>query len=173
MAIHDKYFTGTSVSRYLPPGEHAWEEAVYQSGKPVLDAELNLSQEVNKQIRSLIQNRECPSGWLRGPTPQRASSHDYDFPAVLDADFAANAFRMKRRTALVANKPVVVEYVNSADKGWNLIELSAATAYDGSPPTYTRTDFVFLEVFEALVSHSPRASATLLCADPQTIVVGR
>ena len=65
MAIRDKYFTGTSVSRYLPPGEHSWDEAVYQSGKPVLDAELNLSQEVGRQLRSLVQQRTVPSGWLR------------------------------------------------------------------------------------------------------------
>ena len=171
MAIHDKFFTGSSVSRYLSPGEHSWDEAVYQSGKPVLDAELNLSQEVNKQIRSLIQNRECPSGWLRGPTPDDPGTA-FDFPASVDGDFVANAFRLQKRTALVANKPVVVEYANTVDKGWNQVDLSAATLYDGSPPTYVRTDFVFLEVFEALVSHSPRATATLLCVDPQTIVAG-
>ena len=126
MAIHDKYFTGSSVSRYLPPGEHSWDEAVYQSGKPVLDAELNLSQEVNKYIRSLIQNRECPSGWLKGPTPSPAAL-DYDFPTPLESDFDANSFRLKKRTALVANKPIVVEFSNTTDKGWNVIELSPAT----------------------------------------------
>ena len=69
MAIRDKYFPGSTVSRYLPPGEHSWSEAVYQSGKPVLDSELILSQEVGKEIRRLIQQHETPSGWLRGPTP--------------------------------------------------------------------------------------------------------
>ena len=54
MAIRDKYFTGSTVSRYLSPGEHSWDEAVYQSGKPVLDAELNLSQEINRELRRLV-----------------------------------------------------------------------------------------------------------------------
>ena len=69
MAIHDKYFPGSTVSRYLSPNERSWDEAVYQSGKPVLDAELNLSQEVNREFRRLIQQRETPSGFLRGPIP--------------------------------------------------------------------------------------------------------
>ena len=109
MAIRDKYFPGSSVSRYLPVGEHSWDEAVYQSGKPVLDAELNLSQEVGKEIRRLVQQREVPSGFLRGPTPNTPFS-DFTFPAPGDAAFVADAFYMAKRTALVANMPVVVEF---------------------------------------------------------------
>ena len=46
MTIKDKYFPGTTVSRYLSPSEASWDSNVYQSGKPVLDSELNLEQEV-------------------------------------------------------------------------------------------------------------------------------
>jgi len=161
MAIRDKYFTGSTVSRYLSPGEHSWDEAVYQSGKPVLDAELNLSQEINRELRRLVQDRETPSGFLRGPVPF-AEEGDFDFPAPVDADFVTNAFYMSKRTALVANMPITVEYTGTTTKGLNLIQLDSAPVNGGAPPDVKRTDFVFLEVFQALVSHSPHASGTIL-----------
>lgn len=159
MAIRDKYFPGSTVSRYLPPGEHSWSEAIYQSGKPVLDAELNLSQEVGKEIRRLIQHHETPSGWLRGPVPP--SLNDYTFPSVSSPIFAADAFYMQRRTALVAEMPVTVDFTEYTTGGLNLIQLSAAPVNGGAPPDIKRTDFVFLEVFRALVSHSPHSSGSI------------
>lgn len=110
MAIRDKYFPGSTVSRYLPPGEHSWDEAVYQSGKPVLDSELNLSQEVNKVLRDIVQSREIPSGWLRGPVTSDPMV-DFTFSSV------ANTFRMRKRAAIVGGFPVVVEYTNTSTVG--------------------------------------------------------
>jgi len=153
MAIRDKYFPGSTVSRYLPPGEHSWDEAVYQSGKPVLDAELNLSQEVNKVLRDLVQNHEIPSGWLRGPAPSNPMA-DFSFSTVADT------FRMRKRTALVAGFPVTVEYTNTSTAGQNNIVLDSAPVFGGAPPDVKRTDFVFLEVWRSVVSTSPRATAT-------------
>tara|TARA_B100001094_G_scaffold310844_1_gene345906 strand:- start:5522 stop:9064 length:3543 start_codon:yes stop_codon:yes gene_type:complete len=160
MAIRKKYFPGSTVSRYLSPGERSWDEAVYQSGKPVLDAELNLSQEVGREIKRLLQNNEIPSGFLRGPLPLDPLT-DYRFPTTAAADFSANGFYMKKRTALVANMPVVVEFTGTTLDKDNLIQLSTATVYGGAPADIKRTDFVFLEVFRAQVQTSPRASGTL------------
>lgn len=157
MAIRDKYFPGSTVSRYLPPGEHSWSEAIYQSGKPVLDAELNLSQEVGKEIRRLIQRHETPSGWLRGPVPPSQTDYSFGTPG---GGFPANSFYMVDRTAIVAEMPVKVAYTESAAPA-NLIQLSPATLDDGTPANVKRTDFVFLEVFRALVSHSPHASGSI------------
>lgn len=160
MAIRTKYFPGSTVSRYLSPGERSWDEAVYQSGKPVLDSELNLSQEVGREIKRLLQNNEIPSGFLRGPLPLDPLT-DYRFPTTAAADFSANGFYMKKRTALVANMPVVVEFTGTTLDKDNLIQLSAATVYGGAPADIKRTDFVFLEVFRAQVQTSPRASGTI------------
>ena len=160
MAIRDKYFTGSSVSRYLPPGEHSWDEAVYQSGKPVLDAELNLSQEVGRQLRSLVQQRTVPSGWLRGPVPPRFNE-GMSFLPTSNVNFAPNTLWMEKRTALVAGAPIVVEFSNTDIPNMNRLDLSAATLYEGTGPSIKRTDFLFLEVWRCLVSHSPRASATV------------
>mgnify|MGYP007107461457 CR=1 FL=1 len=160
MAIRNKFFPGSTVSRYLSPGERSWGEAVYQSGKPVLDSELNLSQEVGREIKRLLQNNEIPSGFLRGPLPLDPLS-DYRFPAVGAADFSADGFYMRKRTAMVANMPVVVEFTGTTLDKDNLIQLDSATVYGGAPADIKRTDFVFLEVFRAQVQTSPRASGTL------------
>ena len=167
MAIRKKYFPGSTVSRYLSPGERSWDEAVYQSGKPVLDAELNLSQEVGREIKRLLQNNEIPSGFLRGPLPLNALA-DFRFPAVGAADFNANSLYMRKRTAIVANMPVVVEYTGTTLDKDNLIQLSASTVYGGAPADIKRTDFVFLEVFRAQVQTSPRASGTITVVQTPT-----
>ena len=153
MAIRDKYFPGTGVSRYLPPGERSFDEAVYQSGKPVLDSELIFSQEVGREMGRLLMNRTVPSGWLRGPTPFDPLEDWLDGPGE-------NNLVLRKRTALVANMPVVVEYTNTTTDGFNLVEFEAAPVFGGAPPDVARTDFVFLEVFRCVVSHSPTATAT-------------
>lgn len=165
MAIRNKYFPGTSVSRYLPPGEHSWDSEVYQSGKPVLDAELNLSQEVRSHLENLIQQREAPSGWLRGPIPNQPMA-DFNFLGTSDPEFVDNTFWMRKRTALVAGMPVVVDYTATAIAGWNMVQLEPATIYEGTPPSVKRTDFVFLEVFRTLVQPPMTASATVQVANP-------
>ena len=153
--VSNKYFPGSSVSRYLSPTGRSWDEAVYQSGKPVLDAELNLSQEISQTQRQIVQQRVSPSGWLRGPLPNTPAS-DFVFLGALDR----NAFRMVARSAIVAGMPITVEYTVTDTTGFNSILLQPANLPTSSPGV-KRTDFVFLEVFRALVSWSPRASATL------------
>ena len=166
MAIHNKYFPGSTVSRYLSPDERSWDEAVYQSGKPVLDAELNLSQEVNRTLRQIVQQRVNPSGWLRGPLPNSAFA-DFGFPGASDPD----AFTMAARSAVVAGMPITVEYTDTITAGSNLIQLDPANL-PTTPPGVKRTDFVFLEVFRALVSWSPHASATVTVNSPLAVVAG-
>lgn len=165
MAIHEKYFPGSSVSRYLSPDERSWDEAIYQSGKPVLDSELNLSQEVNRALRQIIQQRVNPSGWLRGPRPTNPFG-DFSFPGT-----TANAFNMASRSAVVAGLPVQVDLTNSAISDTNEIQLEAANLPTSSPGV-KRTDFVFLEVFRALVSWSPHASATVTVNTPLAVAPG-
>jgi hypothetical protein len=171
MPIHDKYFPGTAVSRYLSPDEHSWDEALYQSGKPVLDSELNLSQEVNKVLRALVQDREIPSGWLRGPIPmtvrETGLSNDY-----ICGTASADQFVLRKRTALVAGLPITVEYTNTSLQGFNLIQLDAAPVFGGAPPDVKRTDFVFLEVWRCVVSASPRATAVAEVVSNANVTVG-
>ena len=155
-----RYFPGSTVSRWLSAQDRSWDGAVYQSGKPVLDSELNLSQEVGREIKRLVQNNEVPSGFLRGPVPLNPLS-DYRFPGTGDPDFFADSFYMGKRTAIVASMPIVVEYTGTTLAGDNLIQLDPAPVNGGAPPDVKRTDFVFLEAFRAQVQTSPRASGTV------------
>lgn len=152
-----RYFPGSTVSRWLPTQGRSWDGAVYQSGKPILDSEMNLSPEISREINRLVRNNEVPSGFLRGPSPMSPAS-DFRFPDVSDPDFFPDSFYIRKRTAIVAGMPVVVEYTDTTLKGENLVLLETAPLNGGSPPDIKRTDFVFLEVFRAQVETSPRAT---------------
>lgn len=160
MPIHDKYYTGTSVSRHLSAGERSFREVTFQSGKPVLDSELNLVQEVRQQIRTLLSERGVPSGFTKGQN-RYDSREDFAVIPVGSPQFVSDAFFMRKQTALVGGFPVVVEFSNTSEVGWNGIQLEPAPVFGGAPPDIKRTDFVFLEVWQALVQDSPNASGTV------------
>lgn len=165
MPVRNKFFPGTSVSRYLPPGDASWDEVVFESGKIITDSELILAPEVSREIRGLILDRTIPSGWVRGTTPTNPLD---DFSAGTTAD----TFRMIRRTANVAGLPVVVEYTNTTTANLNVIQLDAAPVFGGAPPDVKRTDFVFLEVWRCLVAPSPRATAIIEVVTNASITAG-
>lgn len=167
MTIKDKYFPGTTVSRYLSPSEASWDENIYQSGKPVLDSELNLAQEVGREMKNLLLQAETPSGFLRG----QGIAQDWDFTYISNTA-PYNAFKMPKITALVAGMPVVVEYTNTTTVGENIIQLDSAPVNGGAPPDIKRTDFVFLEVFRTLVAPSPHGTGTIEVADPLAVSPG-
>lgn len=161
---HTKYFSalGTvipnTVSRDLKMGDRSFGGAVFQSGKPVLDAELNALQDLLLEVREQL--RQSPSGFLRGQNrADPLADFSYFDPAL--PSFVANALKMSRREAVVAGFPVVVEYTGTANDNENILQLQAPQIYDGTPNTVKRTDFVFLEVWQALVAPSPRASGTV------------
>jgi hypothetical protein len=157
----NRYFPGSSVSRYLPTSGRSWDQAVFQSGKPVLDSEFNLAQEVLPSFQNLLLTESVPSGWVRGPGQAQNPEGEFIFPPVGNPAFAADAFYMRRQMALVDGVPLAIEFTGTPVLDRNLIQLSAAPLYGGAPPDVKRTDFVFLEVFRALVSTSPHATATV------------
>jgi len=173
MAIKNKYYTGSSVSRDLPTGERSFEQVVYQSGKPILDAELNHDQDIKNEIQKVISDRHLPSGFFRHQTRRENDLLDYEFITdPTDPNFVANAFWLDKITALVAGMPIVVEYTNTDREGKNLIQLQAPTVFDGSPPTVKRTDFVFLEVWRSLVSPSAKANGLVQVVNNASINAG-
>lgn len=142
----------SSVSRDLTPADYSWDAVVYQAGRPVLDAELNLAQDASEYNRVLLAGSVLPSGFIRGQgiTP---SFDEYGFSPVLPVD----SFALSRLLANVAGMPVVVEYTNTTTQGQNVVTLPPADLSSGLPPDIKRTDFVFLEVWRAQVAPSPRA----------------
>lgn len=165
-------FYPASVSRYLDPKERSWDTVVSQKGKLVLDSEKNLEQDIRDLDRIRELARAVPSGWVRGQSRGDAfNEFSFDEPwlpgPVLNPDFVANAFHMQKVQALVAGMLLDIEYSNTDTKGDNLIVLDGPSP-PGAPPVFKRTDFVFLEVWLALVSDSPAARATLTVSDPVT-----
>lgn len=175
MPIRNHYFPA-SVSRYLDPNERSWETVVSQAGRLVLDAEKILEQDIRDLNRMRQLARAVPSGWVRGQS--RGDSYsDFSFDApwnagpVLNPAFTANSFHMRKTQALVAGMLLDIEYTNTDVAGDNLITLEAPST-PAAPLDIKRTDFVFLEVWLALVSESPHASGTLVVSDPVSAAVG-
>jgi hypothetical protein len=157
MPAFNRYYnlgTPSSVSRDLSPEGASWDSVIYQSGRPILDAELNLAQEAVEYNRVLLAGKSLPSGFLRGQSTLSALN-DYGFG--LPPGVPVNSFVLPRLIANVAGMPVVLEYTGTVTPNANVVTLPAATAYAGIPANIKRTDFVFLEVWRAQVAPSPRA----------------
>ena len=173
-----------TVSRHLKVPERSWSQVVSEARKPVLDAELNLYQDLSIWAERGLQKWLSPSGWLRGMTRADALA-DYttvaapgglidDSPGgnLIDAGTLVNSFVLPRLEATVAGFPVTVEYTNTQTPGYNLVGLEAPTVYDGTALTVKRTDFVFLEVWQALVAPSVKATGEVIVGDSTAIVAG-
>lgn len=159
-----RYFSGTTVSRDSQPGDYSWDMVVVQSGRPILDVDLNLPQVAAEYNRVLTATRSVPSGFLRAPSVIDAFS-DFVFPSATTPN--ANLLGLTRQLATVAGMPVVVDLTAASSQ--NTITLPAPTAHSG-PGDARRTDFIFLEVWRAVVSPSPRAYGTIAINTPQTIL---
>lgn len=169
MTIKNKYFSGTTTSRYLSPSDASWDSTVYQSGKPILDAELNLSPDITKEVQNLLLSKTQPSGFINTGSDTLST---YTFQTTSDPKFIANGFRLNKITALVANNPIVVEYTNTDVLGENLIVLDTAPVKGGTAPDVKRSDFVFLETYKTMVAPSPHGSGSVEVLDPVTVVGG-
>jgi hypothetical protein len=136
---------GPASSGYLDPSGRNWENPVFQAGKPVLDKELNLVEDVSSGFGQGALRRAMPSGWI---------SDDF----TTSSDMTAPIFvpTLTPDTLIIPN---LVAHVN----GWLL-----DVAYTGSPAQNTlplpaapvgagvkRNDVVILEVWRKLISASP------------------
>lgn len=164
------YNIPSSVSRDLSPANYAWDTVVLQSGRPILDAELNLVQDASEYNRVLLSGSTLPSGFIRGQGTVPASD-DYVFFAV-GGGASANSFGLPRLLAMVAGMPVVVEHTGTSTPGANVVVLPGPSPSAGAPPDIKRTDFVFLEVWRAQVAPSPRAYGWIEVLTPQAITAG-
>lgn len=209
-----------TVSRGLSAGDRAFLNIVAESGKPVLDSEMNLRQQAAWMEDFLLRRWQTPSGWLRGRThydaycdwtteqaPAGLTDNSSEVSEGVDSAGSAgaggsagsaggsagdsagdsagasgpfihedgtllNAVVLPRLEAVVAGHPVVVEYTNTETPGYNLIGLPEPRVYDGTNATVKRTDFIFLEVWRALVAPSPRAQGQVQVVDATALTAG-
>jgi len=167
MPIHDKHYssqaTPNTVSADKTPDERSFVGVVAQSGKPALDCEFNLEQDIQQRLRELVRQRTMPSGFIKGQS-RKDGYADYSFDAPGDPSFAVDQLHLAKQIACVAGYPLVIEYTNSSTVGDNIVQLDSAPVLGGPAPDVKRTDFVFLETWLALVAPSPRAQGTIQVA---------
>lgn len=136
---------GAGVSGFLEAEGRNFETTVYQASKPVLDKELNQSQDVNQaRSRSILQLAQ--SGWL-GADVLNTSSHSAG--VFVATGGTGSALTMPPLTALVNGWLISVDSTGSTSN--NVLAL-------GTPPVGVgakRTDLVILEVWRRLLSASP------------------
>lgn len=151
---------GTGVSRVLDPSQTGFNTVIWQQGKPPLDAELNLIQQLSAEWNRINVLRGVPSGWLGNET-----SVDRDF---ITNPIWSNWFRFgNQRTgekqaiqwAVVNGWLIPVTGTrtgtppgspNNTDT-WNKVALDPPPANTGD----ARIDFVFLEAWLARVPPNP------------------
>lgn len=150
---------GSGVSRTLSPLERAFKSVVWQKGKPPLDSELNLMGQVAWEQLAETVRQQMTSGFFLDPT---RALNDFQFNQNWSNYFILGNPRTVVGTREAAEQePVVWANVN----GWiipvagtdntvvgdvrNLIKLYPA------PTSDTRTDFIFLEVWQGLVDPNP------------------
>lgn len=142
---------GPGVSRTLDPVARAFQNVVFQKGKPPLDSEFNLQDSIHdEQLRQQIASM-MPSGFVFDPT--RAYEY-YGFDKL-----NSNQFRFGQVNPLQNDQPSIIAVVNGlvvqvagtdiAASVDNVVKLYPA------PTSNNRVDLVFLEVWQALVAPNP------------------
>ncbi len=136
---------GPLVSGYLDPTGRGWETVVFQAGKPVLDKELELQQDVDIGAGQVALRKCLPSGWVSDDFLTSSSSK---YPVFSPAS-TPNEVHMPPLQAHVNGWLFPVNHTNATD--FNAISI-------GVPPVALgarRTDLIILEVWRRLVSASP------------------
>ena len=147
---------GTGVSRVLDPQGRNYTQVIWQEGKPPLDSELNLVGQLASD--TTLAKTALLSGALIDPTK---AEQDFIFSAL-----DSNQFGMQPFKTVVNGWVIDVAGVNHTDLSKNVITL------DAPPTSESRTDFVFLEVWQAVIPSSssdnkPTASTVWLNGNTQ------
>lgn len=151
--MSDNYGTPQQVSRVLPAKDRQFTNVVFQKGKPPLDAELNLQDDIKAEQQRVLIQSQTPSGWVSDAV---GSLRDY-----VTAKNWSNHFYLGKGTQ--SDPPAGFSDVQYAVvNGW-MVPV-AGTRLDGAanqirlnpaPETNSRVDFVFLEVWRAAVAPNP------------------
>lgn len=139
---------GPSVSGYLDPTGRNWETVVLQSGKPVLDKELNLSQDLDSGFGQTSLQRAAPSGWLADDFLASSDPVGTIFTPI------ATANTITVPNGLIAHvNGWILKIQHTSASGLNQLSLGASPSGAG----VRRTDLVVLEVWRRLISAAPSA----------------
>lgn len=140
---------GTGISAYLDPEGRSWETTVFQAGKPLLDKELNLSQDLSAEAEFQFRRRTMPSGWMADDILSTQGG-------TVGTDAIYNASAVANELLLIDNLRAhvngwLIRVSNTGASGVNKITLPAAPAGAGTK----RSDIVVLEVWRRVIEASP------------------
>lgn len=151
---------GSGVSRVLNPDQASLVQCLWQQGKPPLDSELNLMQQLDDDWRRIIVEKSSPSGFLGNVT---ASQEAFITNTMWSNWFQFGQQRVGSKRAIqwaVVNGwliPVTGTQTGSPPGSpndvdtWNRITLDPPPSNSGD----SRVDFVFLEVWLARIPPNP------------------
>ena len=153
------YPLGPGVTRFLSAAAQQFTAVVWQADKPPLDSELNLMSFADQEALAQVVRSQVHSGFFLDPTRCEA---DYQTDAL-----NANQFVLAP-PAEVSGSPETAPVLYATVNGWVLPIAGSFMPESGGgdsaanrvrlfppPTTDSRTDFVFLEVWQALVSANP------------------
>lgn len=144
-----------STSRNLDPTNYAWDSLVYQAGRPMLDSELNLTQDLLNKRNTL------PSGVI-SYQGQDDVVGSFEFQTPSDPNFTANAFVINPFKAMINGMVVEIRNTDATD-GTNKISLDAPNTGSGAGD---RGDFVFLEVWRREVTPAMQSKSRVKVIAP-------
>jgi len=139
---------GPAVSGYLLPDGRAFETTVFQAGKPVLDKELNLAQDIDSGYALDLARSIAPSGWLTDVHINSSDPMGGSGSIFIPSPIANTLLLANNLKALVNGWPVLVAYTGNASS--NQLTLPVGPTGNGAK----RTDLVILEVWRRLIGPS-------------------
>lgn len=154
---------GSGVSRVLDPNQMGLTQVLWQAGKPPLDSEFNLLQQIAEDWRRTLVLRGTPSGWLGNATNASASlvtnpnwSNWVQFGQQRSGEkksiewAVVNGWMVPVTGTLTGTPPGSPDDTST----WNRVTLDPPPTNSGD----SRIDFVFLEVWQARVAPNPSTS---------------
>ncbi len=136
---------GPAVSGYLIPTGRNWETVVFQAGKPVLDEELNLEQDIDGGQAEGDLVRAMPSGWLQAGNLSTSVPVPFFVPNPASLTLQLSQGMIAHVNGWLLN----IEHTGIINT--NTLTLTAGPSGSGA----TRMDIVILEAWRLLLSATP------------------
>lgn len=142
-------YQGKNVSHVFGSEGYNYNKVVFSKGRPVLDAELNLLQEISEQLarRSFS---GTPSGWLSKRDPSFSTSS-----SMADSFYTQDPASPVPEVAVVNGWPILVTNTGTDTNLVNKVDVSKFPLVKGS-----RADGVFLEVWRSIISNEFSGTTT-------------
>lgn len=157
-----EYF-GPGVSRVLSPKATNFTTALWQQGKPPLDSELNLLQQISQEWDRCIVMRGVPSGWLGNglnaanvyqTDPNRSNWFQFGNQRTEEQQSFCWAVVNGWLIPIVGTQTGSPPGAPNDSDIWNKILLDPPPGNSGD----FRIDYVFLEVWQARIPPNPSAT---------------